>query len=60
MQDDGASQIKVHPTQLYDQMDHPVEVCAEGSDDPADEEDGVGDDEGGVPAKYIKVTQVPP
>ena len=31
----------------------PVEVCAEGSDDAADEEDGVGDDEGGVPPEVV-------
>ena len=31
----------------------PDEVCAEGSDDAADEEDGVGDDEGGVPPEVV-------
>ena len=34
-------------------MDHPVEVCAEGSDDAADEQDCVGEDECGVPSEVV-------
>ena len=35
-------------------QDEGVEVGAERRDDPGDEEDGVGDDKGGVPAQVVR------